>query len=145
MANSHVRGATLAWGQQQWFARDSAFDGGWWGGSYNQVFIGVTGALGGTGERCDAVAGTSLTADAPGKPVVEKPYITIDDDGRYFLVRPAPRFRSNASSTYCTSGGVDPYSTGVHVDCCSGSTEARIGDEWRTKTREWFWTRDSLR
>ena len=97
LANSRVRGVTQGAGQQQWFARDSALEGGWQGGSYNMVFVGATGGtLTGGFARCGAVAKNTscVVADAAGRPAVEKPFVTIDDDGRYYLVRPAARVRS---------------------------------------------------
>ena len=51
------------------------------------------------------------------------PQALIDDDGIYHYECVCDA--DDASLTNCTSAGVDPYSTGVHVGCCSGSTEAR--------------------
>ena len=85
--------------QQQWFARDSSVDS-WAGGVWNMVFSGVEGA---PASHC----GKSTTAGSTTGPfttvshtptIAEKPYITIDVDGKYALQVPPLKTDSRGAS-----------------------------------------------
>ena len=79
--------------QQQWFARDSTVDK-WEGGVWNIVTIGVLGA---NPSHCSDVApGPFTTVDAT-PTVSEKPYITIDSDGKYALQVPPLKTNSKGA------------------------------------------------
>ena len=84
MANMKVGGSLKPGSQQQWFSRDSTIkttENGVW----NMVYTGVDGA---PPKHCGN-QGSGPNTVIPQTPVVsEKPYITIDTSGKYFLVVP---------------------------------------------------------
>jgi len=84
MANSHVSGEVVSGSQQQWFTRNSDV-GGWPDGVWNMVFVGTVGA---PASHCAMVpemcTHSYVTVDST--PVVaEKPFISIDESGKYTL------------------------------------------------------------
>ncbi|MDG4821840.1 adenylyl cyclase [Asanoa sp. WMMD1127] len=96
IANSKVDGITINGSQQQWMTRDSELGDAWTNGVWNQVFSGVTGAPP-TGFPNPPY--TTL----PTSPVSrEKPYLFVDDRGRYRVFVPA--LQRNTSGTTWADG-----------------------------------------
>ncbi len=78
--------------QQQWLTRNSVVDG-WSNGVWNQVFSGVTGAPDDAGfpnPPYTTVAKTPVSR--------EKPYLYVDDNGKYFVRVPAARKETSGVS-----------------------------------------------
>lgn len=95
MANVQVGGKTPAGSQQQWFTRDSTLTGAFSGGVWNYVFTGVKGST--PPDHCSNSGGTAST-NVPATPVIaEKPYMTIDDNGKFQLQLPALKQNSAGS------------------------------------------------
>lgn len=96
MADMQVEKDTMMGGQQQWFTRNSQLNTrnpDVLGGAWNFVFVGTTGAPPSQypqGWREDK--GITNVAATPG--IAEKPFITIDNEGKYNLQIPA--FRHHA-------------------------------------------------
>jgi hypothetical protein len=78
MADCKIDGRVNAGSQQQWISRNSEF-AGWQGGAWNMVFVGVSHPPAGTWpDRPNTVIEQT--------PVIrEKPYLVIDEAGRYFV------------------------------------------------------------
>lgn len=81
LADCKIDGQINSGSQQQWISRNAAW-GRWVGASWNMVFVGVTNPP--TGQWPDpaytVVAQTPISR--------EKPYLFLDDDGRYFVMVP---------------------------------------------------------
>ena len=89
--------------QQQWFARNSHVSQ-WNGGVWNVVVTGVDGA---PASHCSNQDNNIPITNVPTTPLVaEKPYITIDDGGKYSLVVPAPKTDSHGSDFNDTAAKV---------------------------------------
>ncbi|HWB58620.1 MAG TPA: hypothetical protein VG733_03975, partial [Chthoniobacteraceae bacterium] len=93
-ADCKVDGNLEAGGQQQWFSRNSEL-GGWAGGAWNIVFVGVpnTGKL-----RYDGKTKTYGPIQWPvdtgvdqAPLIAEKPYLFVDNSGNYNVMVPAVR------------------------------------------------------
>lgn len=92
LSNSEV--STIYSGsQQQWFTRNSKV-GAWYGGVWNMVFVGTNGAPGShCGRGPQGLQNAYVTVDQT--PIVaEKPFITIDSNGKYYLQVPNPKENS---------------------------------------------------
>ncbi len=82
LADCKIDGQVNSGSQQQWLSRNDEW-GSWMGGSWNMVFVGTVNPPAGT------------WPDAPytvidKTPVIrEKPYLFIDDGGRYFVMVPS--------------------------------------------------------
>jgi hypothetical protein len=88
LADSRVDGVTINGSQQQWLTRNSELGDAWTNGVWNQVFSGVTGA-----PASDYPTNPYTTLDS--SPVTrEKPYLYVDDAGRYRVFLPALRHDS---------------------------------------------------
>ena len=84
LADSRVDGGVFTGGQQQWYTRDSAV-GGWRGGGWNTVFSGVAGA---PATSFPSPAVTTLASTPRSR---EKPWLYLDDGGKYRVFLPALR------------------------------------------------------
>ena len=82
LADSKIDGQISSGSQQQWLSRNAAW-GKWVGGSWNMVFVGVDRPPAGQwpAPAYTVVAKTPLSR--------EKPYLFIDEAGRYFVMVPA--------------------------------------------------------
>ncbi|BDZ43065.1 coagulation factor 5/8 type [Paraoerskovia sediminicola] len=79
--------------QQQWLTRNSVLGGGWSNGVWNQVFSGVTGA------PSEAAFPTEPYTTLETTPVSrEKPYLFVDDQGRYNVRVPAAQTETSGVS-----------------------------------------------
>jgi len=92
MANSEVTGTIYAGSQQQYFYRNNKM-GNFVRGAWNFVFVGCEGGVpatncgtGGSGVPATTINQTPIMA--------EKPYITIDNNGRYQLN--IPHYKTNS-------------------------------------------------
>jgi hypothetical protein len=85
LADSVVDGDVDTGGQQQWYTRDSAIGGGWHGGGWNTVFSGVEGA---PPTSFPAPPVTTLATTPRSR---EKPWLYVDEAGRYRVFLPALR------------------------------------------------------
>ena len=96
-AGIDVRGDVNFGTQQQWITRDSTFRKAMSGGAWSLVFVGV--------EFNEAASAPSTRARAERQPaysvvdqspiIAEKPFISIDSEGKYSLM--VPRYKSNSS------------------------------------------------
>ena len=77
--------------QQQYFVRDSSI-GNWSNGVWNQVFSGVDGA------PAQSFPNPPYTTLASTPISREKPYLTVDDDGRYSVFVPSVRTGSSGTT-----------------------------------------------
>eukprot|EP00930_Biecheleria_cincta_P063043 TRINITY_DN4852_c0_g1_i6.p1 TRINITY_DN4852_c0_g1~~TRINITY_DN4852_c0_g1_i6.p1 ORF type:complete len:530 (+),score=90.79 TRINITY_DN4852_c0_g1_i6:1814-3403(+) len=85
MANLVVGGKVDFGSQQQWFTRNVELKQGVEGGAWNFVFVGSPGAPASSFQKGDHKAISNISRT----PVIaEKPFITIDPDGRYTLQIP---------------------------------------------------------
>ncbi|CAK0907076.1 unnamed protein product [Prorocentrum cordatum] len=93
LANARVSGTIHSASQQQWFTRNTLM-GGWPEGNWNMVFVGNKNGPASKCGRKDGEAGfPSVAVDAT--PIIaEKPFITIDPDGKYSLQIPSVRHDS---------------------------------------------------
>jgi len=91
LADSRIDGAVATGGQQQWYTRDSAV-GGWSGGGWNTVFSGVTGA------PPTSFPTPPVTTLATTPRSREKPWLYVDDAGRYRVFLPALRTDASGPS-----------------------------------------------
>ena len=99
LADSRIDGAVSTGGQQQWYTRDSEV-GGWRGGGWNTVFSGVVGA------PPTSFPTPPVTTLATTPRSREKPWLYVDDDGRYRVFLPA--LRDDASGTSWRPGAPTP-------------------------------------
>ena len=91
LADSRVDGGVATGGQQQWYTRDSAV-GGWRGGGWNTVFSGVAGAPANTFPNPPV---TTLPTTPRSR---EKPWLYVDDAGKYRVFLPALRIDAKGPS-----------------------------------------------
>eukprot|EP00667_Euglena_gracilis_P004473 EG_transcript_4493 len=90
LGNSQVDGKVVSGSQQQWVTRNCRL-GAWDGAVWNMVFVGSTGT---PTAHCGNVDGRPYVVE-PATPVVaEKPFLTIDSAGRYYLNVPGPKYES---------------------------------------------------
>ena len=99
LADSRIDGDVATGGQQQWYARDSAV-GGWHSGGWNVVLSGVVGAPPTTFPTPPV---TTLATTPRSR---EKPWLTIDEAGKYAVFVPA--LRTNASGPSWRAGASTP-------------------------------------
>ncbi|HEX7302279.1 chitobiase/beta-hexosaminidase C-terminal domain-containing protein [Lentzea sp.] len=95
-ADTRVSGQTASVSQQQWYTRDSNYNGGWAGGVWNMVFSGTPGASGNTFPNPPStnLATTPISRDVP--------YLYFENGAyRVFL----PSLRTNASGASWVNGG----------------------------------------
>jgi hypothetical protein len=88
IADSIITGQVNPCSQQQWYSRDSSF-GTWSGGVWNMVFSGVIGA---PAQTFPAKPITTLATTPVSR---EKPFLYVDNNGHYFVFKPA--LRTNVS------------------------------------------------
>lgn len=79
--------------QQQWFTRNSKV-GAWFGGVWNMVFVGTNGAPSSHCGRGPQGLNNAYVTINQTPIVAEKPFITIDANGRYYLQVPNPKVNS---------------------------------------------------
>jgi hypothetical protein len=91
LADSRIDGAVATGGQQQWYTRGSAV-GGWSGGGWNTVFSGVAGA------PATSFPTPPVTTLATTPRSREKPWLYVDDAGRYRVFLPALRGEASGPS-----------------------------------------------
>ena len=91
LADSRIDGGVATGGQQQWYTRDSNV-GGWQGGGWNTVFSGVVGA------PATSFPKPPVTTLATTPRSREKPWLYLDDDGRYRVFLPAQRQHASGAS-----------------------------------------------
>jgi len=92
LSNSEVN-RIYSGSQQQWFTRNSKV-GAWYGGVWNMVFVGTNGAPPShCGRGVQGMQNPYVTINQT--PIVaEKPFITIDSNGKYYLQVPNPKTNS---------------------------------------------------
>ncbi len=91
IADSQIDDTVTSGSQQQWFTRNSQI-GGWNGGVWNMVFLGVTGA------PTAAWPGAPYSVLASTPAVQEKPYLFVDTTGSYAVRVPSLRTSSVGTS-----------------------------------------------
>jgi hypothetical protein len=85
LGNCRVKGMVNSASQQQWFSRNLQTEA-WPQGNWNMVFVGVNGAPSSScGRSGDSFPSTNVEA-AP--VIAEKPFVSIDDDGKFSLQIP---------------------------------------------------------
>ncbi|NND45121.1 MAG: adenylyl cyclase [Xanthomonadales bacterium] len=82
LANSVVEGSAGLTSGQQWFTRNSEL-GAWTGGNWNRTFVGTTG----TPEENWPRTPTTVIDQTP--VIRDKPFLVIDDAGRFAVFKPA--------------------------------------------------------
>ena len=95
LADSLVDGTITSESQQQWLSRNSKW-GNWNGGVWNMVFVGNDSAPAGTWP-----SNPYTTVDRTPE-VREKPFLYIDESGKYFVF--VPDIQTNAKSISWTNG-----------------------------------------
>jgi lysophospholipase L1-like esterase len=99
MADCRIDGRVNSGSQQQWFSRNAQW-GSWVGGSWNMVFVGAVNPPEGSWP-----ARPYTVIDRT--PVIrEKPYLFIDNTGRYFVM--VPSLQSDGAKGITWSGGSTP-------------------------------------
>lgn len=103
-------GTVINGSQQQWLTRNSEI-GSWSNGVWNQVFAGTAGA------PSEAAFPTEPYTTLDRTPVSrEKPFLHVDDDGRWLVRVPAPRTDSQGTDwTSGTTAGRDLPMSSFHV------------------------------
>ena len=106
MADCKIDDVVNSGTQQQWLSRNDDW-GRWAGGSWNMVFVGVNNPPTGTWPKAPytVIARTPL--------IREKPYLFIDDQGRFFVM--VPRLRVNGARGITWINGATP-GTAVPMD-----------------------------
>jgi hypothetical protein len=99
LADSRIDGAITSGSQQQWFSRNSDW-GQWRGGNWNMVFVGVTNPPSGT------FPDPPYTTIERTPIIREKPYLFIDEAGKYFVM--VPRLHSDGSKGTTWTSGAAP-------------------------------------
>jgi hypothetical protein len=82
LADSTVSGTITSGSQQQWFTRNSNI-GKWAGGVWNMVFVGNSGDQ--PASHCGGSGGSPYTSITNTPVIAEKPYVTIDSAGKFYL------------------------------------------------------------
>ena len=85
LSDSTVTGTIYSGSQQQWLTRNCQM-GSWNGGNWNMVFIGNSGSQ--PDAHCSNVNGQPITETAVTPVIAEKPYIVINNDGKYSIAVP---------------------------------------------------------
>ncbi len=102
LADSRVDSTVSTGSQQQWYSRDSNV-GQWTGGVWNTVFSGVAGA---PAQSFPNPVYTTLATTPVSR---EKPYLYIDNGGKYHVF--VPSLRTNASGATWSTGSATPGSS----------------------------------
>jgi hypothetical protein len=92
LSNSEVS-TIFSGSQQQWFTRNSKV-GAWHGGVWNMVFVGTNGAPGGHCGRGPQGQQNPYVTINQTPIIAEKPFITIDSNGKFYLQVPNPKVNS---------------------------------------------------
>ncbi|MCE0535313.1 adenylyl cyclase [Kineosporia rhizophila] len=103
LADSKVDGKVSSGSQQQWYTRDSSI-GSWEGGVWNMVFSGVEGA------PANAFPNPPHTTLDTTPVTREKPYLYLDDAGKYQVFVPSLQQDSSGTSWPGTAGESIPMS-----------------------------------
>ncbi|MCL6605117.1 MAG: hypothetical protein K6T94_19810 [Paenibacillus sp.] len=91
LADSFVTGQTGSYSQQQYFLRNNVFTGGWYGGVWNMLFVGVDNAPPETVDW-DKASYASYTVEKETPVIREKPFLYTDSNsGDYAVFVPAIR------------------------------------------------------
>lgn len=91
LADCHIEGMVRSGSQQQWFSRNSAI-GGWRGSTWNMMFMGVDGA------PPTSFPDPPFTTLATVPRLREKPFLHVDQAGRWQVFVPALRDQSRGVS-----------------------------------------------
>ena len=116
LADVHVEGYTRLGGQQQWIMRNSNIstpDANILGGQWNIVLVGCTGTPRATLPTSGSIAALTNVALTP--VVAEKPFISMDDAGLFFLEIPDYRFLSVGPSFQNEGGTTSVPFTSVYL------------------------------
>lgn len=97
IADSKVDGAISSGSQQQFLTRNSQM-GSWNGGNWNMVFVGNNGAP--TNDNVFPTTPNTVVAQSP--VIREKPFLTIDNNGKYSVF--VPTIRNNAQGISWANG-----------------------------------------
>ncbi len=104
IADSQLDGPVQSGTQQQFFTRNTAW-AGWGGGVWNMVFSGVTNPPQGAWPNLPYTV-------VPKTPLIrEKPYLTIDSDGHYFVQVPSLKTDSQGNSWSSAADAVQAVTT----------------------------------
>lgn len=91
LADSLITGQTGSYSQQQYFLRNNVFTGGWFGGVWNMLFVGVDNAPIETSDW-DKASYASYTVEEETPVIREKPFLYVDNSsGDYAVFVPAVR------------------------------------------------------
>jgi len=96
LSDSTVTGTINSGTQQQWFTRNTYMDN-WNGGAWNMVFVGSSGHAPAT--HCGKQGGAQYIAITHTPVIAEKPYITIDSNGKFYLQVPRLEFNKAGPTT----------------------------------------------
>lgn len=99
IADSKIDSRTDSGTQQQWFSRNTSF-GSWTGGVWNMVFLGTV------NPPANAWPKSPDTVIDKTPLICEKPYLHVDESGRYFVV--VPNLVTNGTQGISWSGGSLP-------------------------------------
>jgi hypothetical protein len=102
LSDSYVTGQTGSYSQQQYFLRNNTFTGGWFGGVWNMLFVGVDNA---PSESTDwhTTSYASYTVEAETPIVREKPFLYLDNSSGEYAVF-VPGIRKQAIGTSWSEG-----------------------------------------
>ncbi|KAK8029640.1 hypothetical protein PG993_010931 [Apiospora rasikravindrae] len=126
MADSVVDNQVLPGSQQQWLSRNCSW-GSWANGVWNMVFVGCGNAPSGNNFPTDPYTTIDRT------PLVrEKPYLYVDDGGRYAVFVPAtPRAPRGPRASTPPGRSIPVEGDEFHVAQSATSTAASINDALR--------------
>jgi len=107
LADSVVTGQIASGSQQQWFTRNTNMDK-WSGAVWNMVFVGNNGGV--PKNHCSDSNGQPMTVIEKTPVIAEKPYIIVDDNGKWSLR--VPRVEVNKVGPTTNWDNVDQYDFG---------------------------------
>lgn len=135
VGNSRIDGQVTSGSQQQFMTRSTELNGGWMGGVWNMVFAGCPGA---PASHCSNSGGSPYSTVST-ITIAEKPFITVDSTGKYWLnvpdLRPSstgpdwspPSTRISFDNVYVANNETDTAKTinaalsgGAHVIMAPG-------------------------
>lgn len=99
LADSRIDGKVNSGSQQQWLSRNDEW-GAWTGGSWNMVFVGTVNPPAG------AWPASPYTVIDKTPVIREKPFLFVDDGGKYFVR--VPSLRTDGSQGVTWAGGTTP-------------------------------------
>ena len=102
LADSKIDGRVNSGSQQQWLSRNAEW-GSWTGGSWNMVFVGTVNPPAG------AWPAAPYTVIEKTPIIREKPYLFIDEQGRYFVR--VPSLQTNGTQGITWAKGITPGTT----------------------------------